>query len=78
MLEELSVRQGKASTGSSVALPSDYITRPVALVQHCIVAEEQWAAAAAGRLRNISLVCVLHKTITLHLTAVKSRSDLSI
>ena len=37
--------------------------------------EEQWAvAAAAGRLRSISLVCVLHNTITLHLTAVKSRS----
>ena len=34
------------------------------------VAEEQQAAAAAGRLRSISLVCVLHNTITLHLTAV--------
>ena len=32
------------------------------------------SAAAVGRLRSISLVCVLHKTITLHLTAVKSRS----
>ena len=32
---------------SSAALPSDYITRPVALVQHCsIVAEEQRRGAA--------------------------------
>ena len=29
--------------------------------------------AAAGRLRSISLVCVLHNTITLHLTAVKGK-----
>ena len=34
--------------------------------------EEQWAAAAAtGRLRSISLVCRLHNTVTLHLTAVR-------
>ena len=61
---------------SSAALPSDYITTPVALVQHCSgqrsSTEEQWAAAAAGRLRSISLVCRLHNTITLHLTDVKS------
>ena len=56
----------------SAALPSDYITTPVALVQ-CCSTEQQWAAAAAaGRLRSISLVCWLHNTITLHLTAVKS------
>ena len=36
------------------------------------------AAAAAGRLRSISLVCVLHYTITLLLTAVKSRSTVKI
>ena len=29
------------------------------------------AAAAAGRLRSIPLVCVLHNTITLTLTAVR-------
>ena len=46
---------------SSAALPSDYITTPVALVQHC---SGRGAAAAAGRLRSISLVCVLHKTIS--------------
>ena len=56
---------------SSAALPSDYITRPVALVQHCSSTEEQQAAAAAGRLRSISLVCVLHNTITLHLTVIQ-------
>ena len=48
----------------SAALPSDYITRPVALVQHCIAAEEQHRGAAGSssssrRLRSISLVCVL-------------------
>ena len=43
-------------------------------MQHCST-EEQWAtsaASAAGKLRSISLVCRLHNTITLHLTAVKS------
>ena len=30
------------------ALPSDYITRPIALVQHCIVAEEQHRGAAGS------------------------------
>ena len=61
----------------SAALPSDYITIPVALVQHCIVAEGQHrgAASAAGKLRSISLVCRLHNTITLHLTAVSYLSN---
>ena len=64
---------------SGVALSSDYITRPVALVQHCSSrgaaqrsSRHAAAAAAAGRLRSISLVCVLHNTITLTLTAVRS------
>ena len=61
----------------SAALPSDYITPPVALEQHCST-EEQQAAAAAGRLRSISLVCRLHNTITLNLTAVKSKSRASV
>ena len=60
---------------SSAALPSDYITTPVALVQHCsgrgAAQRSSRYAAAAGRLRSISLVCVLHNTITLLLTAVK-------
>ena len=47
--------------------PSNYITTPVALVQHC----SGRAAAAAGRLRSISLVCRLRDTITLHLAAVR-------
>ena len=48
---------------------SDYITTPVALVQHCsgrgssTEEQQEAAAAAAGRLRSISLVCNLH---TLH------------
>ena len=61
---------------SSAALPSDYITRPVALVQHCssrgAAQRSSRHAAAAGRLRSISLVCVLHNTITLTLTAVRT------
>ena len=32
----------------SAALPSDYITTPVAFVQHCIVAEEQHRGAAGS------------------------------
>ena len=60
---------------SSAALSSDYITRPVALVQHCssrgAAQRSSRCAAAAGRLRSISLVCVLHNTITLTLTAVR-------
>ena len=60
---------------SSAALPSDYITRPVALVQHCssrgAAQRSSRCAAAPGRL-SISLVCVLHNTITLTLTAVRT------
>ena len=37
----------------------------------CTCAALQQAAAAVGRLRSISLVCRLHNTITLHLTAVR-------
>ena len=62
----------------SAALPSDYITTPVALVQHYSTEEQQAAASAAGKLRSISLVCRLHNTITLHLTAVKSKSRASV
>ena len=61
---------------SSAALSSDYITWPVALVQHCsgrgAAQRSSRHAAAAGRLRSISLVCVLHNTITLTLTAVRT------
>ena len=71
---------------SSAALPSDYITPPVALVQHCsgrgaAQRSSGAAASAARKLRSISLVCrlhstitlhTLHNTITLHLTAVRS------
>ena len=57
---------------SSAALSSDYITRPVALVQHSRGAAQRSSrhTAAAGRLRSISLVCALHKIITL--TAVRT------
>ena len=85
MLEEPSMSSSlRSSTArcSSAALPSDYITRPVALVQHCsgrgAAQRSSRCVAAAGRLRSISLVCVLHNTITLHLTAVKSRSTVNI
>ena len=47
-----------------------------ALQQQRSSTEEQ--QAAAGRLRSISLVCRLHNTITLHLTAVKSRASVNI
>ena len=75
-LEEQQHRQGAAVQ----PYPVDYITTPVALVQHCsgqrsgrgAAQRSSRHAAAAGRLRSISLVCVLHNTITLLLTAVKS------
>ena len=73
MLEEQLEEQHR----QGAALPSDYITRSVALVQHCSgrgAAQRSsrcTAAAAAGRLRSIPLVCVLHNTITLTLTAVR-------
>ena len=61
---------------SSAALPSHYITRPVALVQHSsgrgAAQRSSRHTATAGRLRSICLVCVLHNTITLTLTAVRS------
>ena len=46
----------------------------------CAALQQQRSSSrgAAGRLRSISLVCVLHNTITLHLTAVKSRSTVKI
>ena len=62
----------------SAALPSDNITPPVALVQHYSTEEQRAAESAAGKLRSISLVCRLHNTITLHLTAVKSKSRASV
>ena len=40
--------------------------------------EQQAATSAAGKLRSISLICRLHNTITLHLTAVKSKSRASV
>ena len=46
-----------------------------ALQQQRSSTEEQQAASAAGKLRSISLVCRLHNTITLHLTAVSYLSD---
>ena len=56
--------------------PSDYITPPVALVQHCsgrgAAQRSSAAASAAGKLRSISLACRLHNTTTLHLTSVRS------
>ena len=65
---------------SSTALPSDYITPPVALVQQCSSRgaarrSSRAAASAAGKLRSIFLACnlhTLHNTITLHLTVVRS------
>ena len=49
-----------------------------ALQQQRSSTEEQWAASAAGKLRSISLVCRLHNTITLHLTAVRSSARASV
>ena len=66
----------------SAALPSDYITPPVGLVQHC---SSRGAAQRSSRQQQqqggwggISLVCRLHNTITLHLTAVKLRASVNI
>ena len=71
MLEEQH-RQGAA------VQPYPVITQPDQLhLCSTAAAEKQWqrssrcTAAAAGRLRSISLVCVLHNTITLTLTAVR-------
>ena len=58
---------------SSAALPSDYITPPVALVQHCSSTEEQWGSSICSReAEEHSLACRLHNTTTLHLTSVRS------
>ena len=56
MLEELSMRRQLEEQHrqgcSSAALPSDYITRPVALVQHCsskgAVAEDQQVCSSSS------------------------------
>ena len=49
-----------------------------ALQQQRSSTEEQCTASAAGKLRSISLVCRLHNTITLHLTAVRSSARASV
>ena len=71
--EQLSLRSSTVRCSIAV-LATDYITRPVALVQHCscraAAQRSSRHAAAAGRLRSISLVCVLHNTITLILTVL--------
>ena len=45
---------------SSAALPSDYITRPVALVQHCSIAAEEQQACSSSREaeEHLSGMCV--------------------
>ena len=62
MLEELSVwnslREAAQARCSSAALPSDYIIRPVALVQHCSGRGAAGMQQQAGRLRSISGMCV--------------------
>ena len=60
---------------SSAALPSDYVTPPVALVQqrHRVAAGcEQHTTRAVGKLSSISLACGLHNKQTLSLTSVRS------
>ena len=84
MLEELSMRSSLRSSTGKVQQFS--LTQWLHNHTSCTCAALQWQrssgrgaaqrssrhAAAVGRLRSISLVCVLHNTITLTLTAVRT------